>query len=182
MCVNKPSFNVIHTYINKILYVPFLCTISFSSWSYHEPYLLKYFSTHFVLCLMYKNYTHGKKDTTRCKEGRQLAVVWASPSWVLSTCLYSPCSYLHSPSSALSTLWLCLMNHPPPHLLRLLFRQPDTLASLPSLQAQVHFFFESKSDRMSSCLPWFPLPRWVLCFCGAGALISVWGGILPILL
>lgn len=52
--------------------VPFLCTISFSSWSYHEPYLLKCFSTHFGLCLMYKNYTHGKKDTTRCREERQL--------------------------------------------------------------------------------------------------------------
>ena len=146
----------------------------------YEPYLLKCFSTHFGLCLMYKNYTCGKKDTTRCREKRQLLYepdlhgsfppAFTAPV-PISIPLPQPSPHCGSVTwtTLLSTFWNFSSNSLTPGLL------------LPSLQAQVYFFFVIKSDRMSGWLPWLPLPRWVLCFCGAGTLISVWGDIPPIL-
>lgn len=116
----------------------------------YEPYLLKCFSTHFGCALCIKIIHVVRKILL---DVGKKAAVWASPLWVLSTYLYSPCSYLHSPSSALSTLWLCHMNHPPQHLLKL-FQQPDTLAPC-SLSYKLRCISSSRSSHIG-CQAGFP--------------------------
>lgn len=150
--------------------VPFLCTISFSSWSYHEPYLLKCFSTHFgcALCIKIIHVVRkilldvGKKS---CRMSQPFVGPFHLP---LQPLFLSPFPFLspvhtvtlsHEPPSSVPSETFPTTWHPGP--------------LLPFLQAQVYFFFAIKSYRMSGWLPWLPLPRWVLCFCGAGALISV---------
>lgn len=110
------------------------------------------FQYSFWLCLLYKNYTCGKKDTTRCREKRQLPYEPAlrgsfPPAFTapvpISIPLPQPCPH-----------WLCHMNHPPQHLLKLLFQQPDTLAPR-SLPYKLRCISSSRSSHIG-CQAGFP--------------------------
>lgn len=112
------------------------------------PYLWKCFG----LCPMYRNYTCGEKDTTRCRE---------KDSWCMSQLFmdpfYPPFQPLFlAPFPFLSPVHTVALSHEPPSSAPSETSLPTAWHPGPlllSLQTQVHFFFESKSDRMSACFP-----------------------------